>query len=642
MQKVRFSVGKVVGRLRARPSPRIDTARKTPVGIRSWRATTARALESVGMYRGSPGTSQLPSSCGQPSPSVYAAPRLLSATSCQRPKSFPCSWRRGHHSTNIATGPLKGGGQSSDDFERLQHRYTLTIGIDQFPEITANSEARTLREALLRHAAASPESFAIVSSTYQPFSFGELAAQLDYFGTTLRAAGLGYGSRVAIALSDAPQAALAIISVSCAAVAVPLDPNLTRVEMETRLKLLGADAIIVLAGDDSPLRDDAERQGILVIEAVPVTEGGLSLSLVGPKKAVAAPPSTPGPREPAFILQSSGTTAEPKLIPYSHANMLAAAARVKGWFNLHENDRCLSVTPVYYCHGLTLTVFAPLLSGGSVAFPASSSRPDLKEWLIYLKPSWYSAGPTMHRAILEKARSHEDKPISHELRFVLSGGAPLSPEIQLELQSTLGVAVLDHYGLTEAAQISTNLPPPGPAKMGTCGIPDPDTVMIVGADGAPLRPGDTGEILVGGPSVIERYLNAPDLTTACFVDGWFRTGDIGSIDEEGFLIVRGRLKEIINRGGEKISPMEIEVALLRHPDVAEAAAFAVPHPRLGDDVAAAVVLHPHASAMPDELRQFLGTQIAWFKVPRRITVLQELPKGKTGKIQRRRISENTQ
>ena len=181
------------------------------------------------MYRGSPGTSQLPSSCGQPSPSVYAAPRLLSATSCQRPKFcvFPCSWRRGHHSTNIATGPLKGGGQSSDDFERLQHRYTLTIGIDQFPEITADSEAKTLREALRRNAAASPESFAIVSSTYEPFSFGELAAQLDHFATALRAAGLGHDSRVAIALKDAPQAALAIVSVSCSAVAVPLDPNLT-------------------------------------------------------------------------------------------------------------------------------------------------------------------------------------------------------------------------------------------------------------------------------------------------------------------------------------------------------------------------------------------------------------------------------
>ena len=245
----------------------------------------------------------------------------------------------------------------------------------------------------------------------------------------------------------------------------------------------------------------------------------------------------------------------------------------------------------------------------------------------------------MHRAILEKAQSHEDK-IRHELRFALSGGAPLHPELHLGLQSTLGVAILDHYGSTEAAQISSNLLPPGPAKIGTCGRPVPGTVMVVGENGARLASGDFGEILVSGPTVIDGYLNNSALHKASFVNGWFRTGDIGSIDEEGFLVVRGRLKEIINRGGEKISPTEIEDALLRHPDVAEAAAFAVPHPRLGEDVGAAVVLQPHANVRPDDLRQFLSTQLAWFKVPRRIAILKDLPKGNTGKIQRRRLSEN--
>jgi len=511
----------------------------------------------------------------------------------------------------------------------------------QSSDVAANLEPKTLGEAIRRNTAAAPEAVVIVSSVYEPFSYGQLAAQLDYFAAALRSAGFGRTSHVAIALKDAPQAALAIVSVSCSAVAVPLDPNLTAVEIETRLKLLDLDAVIVLASDDSLVRDAAERHGIAVIEAAPEAEHGLGLSLVVTGEAPPAPPNDPEPEAPAFILQTSGTTAaEPNLIPYSHRNMLATAARVKRWFNLDDDDRCLSVSPVYYCHGLTLTVFAPLLSGGSVAFPESPSRLDLREWFASLQPSWLSAGPTTHRAILEKAQLDEDKPIRHNLRFAVSGGAPLPLEIQVGLQSALGVPVLEHYGATEAGQISTNLPPPGPAKVGACGMPDPDTIMIVGEDGARTPPDDWGEILVGGPTVMAGYLNAPELNKIAFVDGWYRTGDIGSIDEEGFLTLHGRLKEVINRGGEKISPMEIDVALLRHPDVAEAVAFAVPHPRLGEDVAAAVVLRRGAAATPDELRHFLGTQLAWFKVPRRITIMQDLPRGSTGKVQRRRLSES--
>ena len=405
----------------------------------------------------------------------------------------------------------------------------------QSSDVAANLEPKTLGEAIRRNAAAAPEGApVIVSSVYESFSYGQLVAQLDHFAASLRSAGLGCESRVAIALKNAPQAALAIVAASCTAVAVPFDPNLTAVEIETRLKLLDLDAIIVLAGDDFPVRDAAERHGIAVIEAAPAAERGLGLSLVVPGEGSPAPPDDPEPEAPAFILQTSGTTAaEPNLIPYSHRNMLATAARVKRWFNLDDDDRCLSVSPVYYCHGLTVTVFAPLLSGGSVAFPESPSRLDLREWFASLQPSWLSAGPTMHRAIFEKVQLDEDKPIRHDLRFAVSGGAPLPLEIQVGLQSALGMPVLEHYGATEAAQISTNLPPPGPAKVGTCGMPDPDTVMIMGENGARPAPGDWGEILVGGPTVIAGYLNAPELNNVAFVDGWYHTGDIGSIDEEG-------------------------------------------------------------------------------------------------------------
>jgi thioesterase domain-containing protein len=242
--------------------------------------------------------------------------------------------------------------------------------------------------------------------------------------------------------------------------------------------------------------------------------------------------------------------------------------------------------------------------------------------------------------IFDKAESISDAKTKHSLRFVLSGGAPLPRNILEGLQRTLGVPVVEHYGSSEAAQIAANLPSPGRSKPGTCGIPWPGTLMIVDEDGRQLPPGEQGEILIGGPTLISGYLDAPELNHASFVDGWFKTGDIGSLDDEGFLTLHGRLKDLINRGGEKVSPPEVDAALMRHPAVAEAAAFAVPHERLGEEVAAAVVLKPGMAASPLELRTYLSEQLAAFKVPRRIIIVDQLPKGLTGKVLRRRLSES--
>jgi acyl-coenzyme A synthetase/AMP-(fatty) acid ligase len=227
----------------------------------------------------------------------------------------------------------------------------------------------------------------------------------------------------------------------------------------------------------------------------------------------------------------------------------------------------------------------------------------------------------------------------HVLRFISSAGAKLPKEVQEGLQRVLGVPVLEHYGSSETAQISANTPPPGPCKPGTCGIPWPDSIKIVGEDGRPSPPGEHGEILVTGPTVTSGYLNAPDLNRLAFVDGWYRSGDIGSLDEQGFLSLHARKRELISRGTEKIAPLEIDHALMRHPQVAEAAAYGVPHARLGEDVAAAVVLRAGSKVAPGELREFLREQLATFKIPRRISIVDRLPKGITGKVQRTRLSE---
>jgi acyl-CoA synthetase (AMP-forming)/AMP-acid ligase II/acyl carrier protein len=317
---------------------------------------------------------------------------------------------------------------------------------------------------------------------------------------------------------------------------------------------------------------------------------------------------------------------------------MAVIERLKTWYELTPQDRCLNVSPVYYSHALTTTILPPLMTGGSVAFPSNPTNVDLQEWFGELRPTWYSAGPTLHLSVLEKAETLGDARTMHSLRFMSSAGAPIAREVHERIQNTLGVPVLEHYGSSETAQIASNRLTQGGARVGTCGVPWPGIIKLADDDGVAVQPGERGEIWIRGPSVMSGYLNAPERNRSIFADGWYRTGDVGSLDADGFLTLHGREKELINRGGEKIAPLEIDQALLRHPQVAQAAAFAVPHPRL-EDVAAAVVLREGASVTPAELREFVSEGLASFKLPRRITIVDQLPKGITGKVQRKRLSE---
>jgi acyl-CoA synthetase (AMP-forming)/AMP-acid ligase II/thioesterase domain-containing protein len=502
------------------------------------------------------------------------------------------------------------------------------------------SETRlTLGQLIHRTASRLPDQPAIVSSTFAPLTYHGLERQLDAFRRRLRVAGFDCNARIGVLMPDGPEAVLTIVAVACCTIAVPLDPRLSAFEIDQRLDMLRLSALVVPQGSAFKARQAAARRRLAIIEAAPVGRGQLGLEIAVQVAGSSAIDAEPDPRSPAFILQTSGTTAQPKLIPFSHDNMLAAAARLQAWFDLTPRDRCLSVSSPYYSHGLKVTVFTSLLTGGSVAIPANSAIVALHEWLDVLQPTWYSAGPALHAAVLDKAQSLGNVQAAHSLRFVVSGGAPLSRNVQDGLQRSLGVPVLEHYGSSEAAQIAANLPPPGPNRQGTCGRPWPDTVAIVGEDGHPLAAGERGEIWIRGSTVTSGYLDAPELNQAAFADGWFHTGDIGSLDEDGFLSLHGRLSELINRGGEKIAPAEIEAALLRHPAIAEAAAFAISHPRLGEDVAAAIVPRRGAQATAAELRSFLQRDLASFKIPRRILTLDHLPKGMTGKVQRRRLRE---
>ena len=501
------------------------------------------------------------------------------------------------------------------------------------------SSERTIGTVIRAHAADRPNAPAIVGSHFAPVFYSELQRQIEDVRASLRAAGFDQNARIAVAIANPAQATLAIIAISCSATAVPIDPKLTTTEVDRCLQILRPDAVLALRDTESAARAVAKERRVPIIEARVAQPGRLDLTFDLPKIGSALPSDEPNPHTPIFILHTSGTTADPNLVPFSHRNMLAVTERLQTWFGLTPQDRCLTVSPVYYSHALTTAVLPPLLTGGSTAFPANAANVDPSEWFGDLRPTWYSAGPTLHLAVLEKLQQRADARGMHSLRFVSSAGAPLSADLGQRMQTVLGVPVLEHYGSSETAQIATNQPPPGPSKPGTVGIPWPGIVSIVDDDGRDLPAGHRGEILICGPSVTAGYLNAPELNLSSFTDGAYRTGDIGSLDADGFLILHGRKKELINRGGEKISPIEVDQALLRHPEVAQAAAYAVPHPRLGEDVAAAVILKPGAGVTPEALREFLSDKLAPFKIPRRIVVVDQFPKGISGKVQRKRLSE---
>ena len=505
---------------------------------------------------------------------------------------------------------------------------------------SADGDHRTVGMVIREFVGMQPDRPAIMSTGYPPLSYRQLGDLIDRVRVALRQRGLDRSARIAVAIPNGPLAALAIVGVASSATSIPVNPKQTYHEIEVCFGALRPDALLLVKGEESTARRVAEASGMTIIEIEP-EQSALGFKIDGPQTEAAIEPGgtdEPDPDAPIFILQSSGTTSEPKLIPFSHRNMLAAAARLRAWFDLTPQDCCLSISPLFYSHGIKVTVFTPLLTGGTVAFPADATKFDFLEFFRFLKPTWYSAGPTLHRLIFDQTQYRADAATAHSLRFVLSGGAPLPRNVLEGLQETLGVPVVEHYGSSEAAQTAANVPAPGRTKLGTCGIPWPGTMRIVNDDGRELPAGEQGEILLGGPTLTSGYLNSPELNRSCFVDGWFKTGDLGSLDEDGFLTLHGRKHDLINRGGEKISPAEIDDALQRHPAVAEAAAFAIPHARLGEDVAAAVVLRPGVTVTPVELRRYLQDQVASFKVPRRIVVRDQLPKGKTGKIQRRLLT----
>ena len=504
------------------------------------------------------------------------------------------------------------------------------------------SRRRTIAALLDAGSADAPS---ILAPGRSPLSYGALRALAGRTGSALDELGMGRGDRVAIVLPNGPEMAAAFVAIGCHATTAPLNPAYRTEEFAFYLSDLQARALVVEQGSGSESVTAARKLGIRVVELVadPAQPAG-AFQLVPEDGTDSAGSVSRGPAEPddiALLLHTSGTTSRPKLVPLSHRNVCASADNIVEALRLDAGDLCLNVMPLFHIHGLMAPLLASLGAGGAVFAAPGFDALRFFSWLEEARPTWYSAVPAMHQAILRRAPRNRRAIDGARLRFIRSASAALPRQVISELEAAFSVPVVEAYAMTEAAhQMTSNPLPPGRRIPGSVGrAAGPEVAIMDEVSDELLEAGETGEVVIRGENVMTGYENNPDANASAFAAGWFRTGDQAVMDSDGYVTITGRLKEIINRGGEKIAPLEVDDVLMGHPAVSQAVTFAMPHASLGEDVAAAIVLRDGARAGRDEIREFAAARLAAFKVPRRIVVLDEIPKGATGKLQRIGLAE---
>ncbi len=463
-------------------------------------------------------------------------------------------------------------------------------------------------------------------------TYAELKRQVREVAESLAALGIGRGDRVGIALPNGLPIIVTFLAAAEAGTAAPLNPAYR--EEEFKFYLDDTNAKLLLVPPDGA--DEARKAAgsTVPVAGVAMVNGRVTVIGVSDRTSVVPPVA----EEPALILHTSGSTGRPKRVPLGHANLRISAGNVARTYALGPTDVSLCVMPLFHVHGLVASTLATLSTGGTVVVPAKFT--PLSFWRIARDhgATWYSAVPTIHQLLLARADRAARPAGAERLRFIRSCSASLPPQVMHDLEAAFGAPVLEAYGMTEAAhQMASNPLPPAARKPGSVGAGTGIHISIMDETGRHLPVGDRGEVVIKGPNVITGYESNPEANATSFVDGWFRTGDQGVLDGDGYLTLVGRLKEMINRGGEKISPREIDEVLLAHPAVAEAVCFGVPHPTWGEEVAAAVVLREAASA--SDLLAFCKERLADFKRPKQIHITDAIPRTATGKIQRRIVAQ---
>lgn len=472
-----------------------------------------------------------------------------------------------------------------------------------------------------------PNKVALQSPGKKDMNFFELNQKIVELRKIFASLGLKRGDRVAMVMPNGiPMITVGLSLMSFASLA-PLNPKYKKHEFDFYLSDLKPKALLVSRGQDSPAREVARSLGISILE---IDEN--NLSIFGEKENFSEEIILAEENDIALVLHTSGTTSRPKIVPLTQKNISISAQNTVKTLQLDSSDKCLNVMPLFHIHGLVVSL-ATLISGGTLIRPENFVADEFFSWLDKYQPTWYTAAPTIHQAIIKEAQKNNLENI--KLKKIRSSSAPLSKEIIGSLENIFSAPVLESYGMTEAAlQITSNQMSPGKRKPGSAGKADGPYLKVVNESGEEVATGEVGEVLIKGENVINAYENNPLANEESFQDGWFRTGDLGYLDEDGYLFITGRLKEMINKGGEKISPREIDEVMMQHEAVYQALSFSVPHTSLGEEVGVAIILESGFNITSVELQKFVREKLADFKVPQVVVFVSEIPKGPTGKLQR--------
>ena len=518
------------------------------------------------------------------------------------------------------------------------------------PAATLSDESVSPRIADLVDAVASrrPNATALVVTADRiPISYGDLMRLVDDLARLLKRAGLTSGDRVALRADSNAEFVVGLLAASRAdLVVVPLDPALPVSEQHDRSEAAGARVVLVDGPDDQGAGDKTEPMLRCWPIAVTARQATVEVTLdaaTAPRRGVSKPDGLRG--DDAMIMFTGGTTGVPKMVPWTHTNIASSVRAIIAAYRLGPQDATVAVMPLYHGHGLLAALLATLSSGGTVLLPARGRFSAHTFWddIDAVQATWYTAVPTIHQILLERAETDRATNKRATLRFIRSCSAPLTPETAQALQQKFSAPVVCAFGMTEAThQVATTGIDQSENHVATTGLVGPSTgpeIRISGSDGRPVPAEAEGEVWLRGATVVRGYLGDPAITAANFTDGWLRTGDLGSLSAAGDLTIRGRIKELINRGGEKISPERVEGVLTSHPDVVEVAVFGVPDKMYGEKVAAVIVPRGSASPTPAELAVFCRERLAAFEVPASFQETSALPHTAKGSLDRRAVAE---
>ena len=481
-----------------------------------------------------------------------------------------------------------------------------------------------------------PSEKAIIIPDGISLSYAELNTEIDKISSILSAVGLKKGVTASIVFENGLEFISTFLAISkTGATVAPLNPEYTIEEF--KFYMSDTDSQFLILSSESNLSIDAANELSIQIINTSINDlGNLSLYKNSIELTKMLDPNTPNPDDIALFLHTSGTTSQPKGVPLTHKNLMASLSNISNTYKLTGKDAALLVMPLFHVHGLIGVALSTLFTGGTLIIPPRFSATTFWKQQYNYNATWYSAVPTIHQILL--MRADKDKAPHKSFRFIRSCSAALAPSVFEDLENRFGSPVLEAYGMTEAShQMSSNLLPPFNRSPGTVGKGTGVKISIMDTSGTILPANAQGEVVIKGNNVTLGYHNNPNANAEAFTNNWFRTGDQGEITESGILTLTGRLKELINRGGEKISPLEVDATLIKHPSIVEAVCFGASDEKYGEVVHAAIVTSSPISEL--DIQNFCSTYISDFKIPIKIYTVDQLPRTATGKIQRRNIAK---